>query len=151
MRTKTTAPYVHRVIRELDARGEIDAHAAMCLHHAIGAASARAIEMILVDLRDLTAINPAGLALLTAHHANCHAHGVEFGLLIRGDERHDPVAEAFVLAGLGDALQYTCEPGVPTTAHPVRQPYGVHSVRRGPPARATRRVALRRRRRARTA
>ena len=142
---------VHRVICELDVRGEIDAHAAMCLHHAIGAASAQAIEMILVDLRDLTAIGPVGLALFTAHDANCRAHGIELGLLISGDECHDRVAEAFVLAGLADALQYACEPSAPAPPRPARQLYGEQSVRRRGLARAARSVTSRRRRRASTA
>jgi anti-anti-sigma factor len=74
---------VHWVVVELDAHGEIDAHAAMCLRQAIGEAHAGAIELVLVDLRDLTAINSAGLALLTTFNAGCQAHGMDLGLLIR--------------------------------------------------------------------
>jgi len=122
---------VHRVTCELDARGEIDAHAAMCLHQGIAARRAAPLEMVLVDLRDLTAIGPDGLALLRAHNADCHAHGIELGLLISGHERHDQIAEAFVLAGLGDALRYAIEPRPPATTRPVRLLHQVHSVRRG--------------------
>lgn len=54
----------------------------MCLRHAIDAARTAAIEIVLVDLRDLTAVNAAGLALGRAHTAGCHAHGMDLGLLI---------------------------------------------------------------------
>ena len=104
---------VHRVVAELDAGGEIDAHAAMCLHQAIGDARASAIEMVLVDLRDLTAIDPAGVALLSAHHVDCQAHGVDLGLLIGRGEGHAQITEALVLAGLGATLRFSAEPGVP--------------------------------------
>lgn len=141
---------VHRVTCELDVRGEIDAHAAMCLHQAIEAERAAPFEMVLVDLRDLTTISPDGLALFRAHNADCHAHGIELGLLISDHERHDEVAEAFVLAGLGDALQYAVEPRPPVTPRPVRLLHDVHGARRGRLARAARRVSPRCRRQART-
>ena len=54
----------------------------MCLRHAIDAARTAAIEIVLVDLRDLTAGNAAGLALFCAHTVGCHAHGMDLGLLI---------------------------------------------------------------------
>lgn len=140
---------VHRVTCELDVRGEIDAHAAMCLRQAIGAGRAAPLQTILVDLRDLTAIGPDGVALLRAHDADCRAHGIELGLLISGHERHARIARALVLAGLGDALRYTIEPRPPAGARPVRLLHQVDSVRRGRLARAARRLRPRRRRRAR--
>jgi anti-anti-sigma factor len=97
---------VHWVIAELDDRGEIDSHAAMCLRHAIEAARARTVELILVDLRDLTGLDTFGLELLTAQRADCRAHGVELGLLISGPERPNQIAEALVLAGIGDTLRH---------------------------------------------
>ncbi|MEY2441406.1 MAG: hypothetical protein QOJ46_832 [bacterium] len=97
---------VQRVITELDALGQFDDHAALCLRLAIGAARARTIEMVLVDLRDLTAIDADGLNLLVAESVDCRAHGVDLGLLIDA-ERCAPIAEALVLAGLGDALHYS--------------------------------------------
>ena len=104
---------VHRVVAELDVHGEIDRHAAMCLHQAIGDARASAVEMVLVDLRDLTAIDPAAVALLRAHHVDCQAHGVDLGLLIGRGEGHARITEALVLAGLGATLRFSGEPGPP--------------------------------------
>ena len=119
---------VHWVVVELDAHGEIDAHAAMCLRQAIGQAPAGAIGMVLVDLRDLTAINAAGVALLTTHQARCQAHGIDLGLLIRGGGGHDQVAEALVRAGLGHALHYAADRHPPATGPPVRQLDGGRGV-----------------------
>ena len=114
---KPTLPWrVHHVVAELDARGEVDGHTAMCLRLAIDAAHPARTEMVRIDLRDLTAIDSAGLKLFAALNANCHAHGMDLGLLISGHERHRQIAEAFVLAGLGDTLHYTGEPQSPATA-----------------------------------
>lgn len=110
---------MHWVIAELDVHGEIDAHAALCLHHAIAGARANAIDMVLVDLRDLTAITPAGATLFGAQRADCRTRGIELGLLISGRQRNAPVAQALVRAGLGDTLHYTCEPSSPRAGHAV--------------------------------
>lgn len=110
---------VHRVIPELDARGEIDSHAAMCLRLAIQDARTDAFESVLVDLRDLIAIDSAGLALFGVHDSDCDAHGVTLELLLSGDTRHAELAEAFVRAGLGDMLRYADEPEVPAVADHV--------------------------------
>ncbi len=130
---------VRWVIAELDAGGEIDAHAAMCLGHALEAARGSAIELILVDLRDLTAIDAAALTQFSRHGADCRAHGIDLGLLISGGEHHDQIAEAFVLAGLCDQLHYACESRPTTTVNPVGLPDPAPSKRRGRPATATRR------------
>ena len=98
------APRVHHVIAELDARGEIDSHAAMCLGHAISEGHTSAIDLVLVDLRDLTAIDAAGLELFRVHSADCQAHGLSLGLLISGGECHDELAEVLMLAGLRSAI-----------------------------------------------
>lgn len=140
---------MHWVIAELDGRGEIDAHAALCLRHAIGAAHTRPVETILVDLRDLTAINRVGVALLRAHRVDCHSHGQTLGLLISGEERHRHIAEALERGGLADALHYTDEPREPTTAYRLRLIDPAAVVRRGRLARTGRRVSPRRQRRAR--
>lgn len=143
------APRVHWVVAELDARGEIDAHAALCLRHAIGAAHTRAVQTILVDLRDLTAINRVGVALLRAHAVDCQAHDQALGLLISGEVRHRQIAEALDRGGLGDALHYTDEPPVTGAAQRLRLVDPASSVRRGRLARTARRVSPRRVRRAR--
>ncbi len=132
---------MHWVVAELDARGEIDAHAAMCLHQAIGEVRAGATELVLVDLRDLTALNTAGLALLSTHDAECHAHGVQLGLLIGGRDGHDQIAETLVLAGLGRALRYGADHRLAPAARPVSGIAPRRGVRRGPFGRAARRGA----------
>lgn len=133
-----TPPPLHRRVRcvtcELDARGEIDAHAAMCLRHAIAGADRGATAMILIDLRDLSAIDPGRLALFRTHKADCRARGIALGLLISGHERNAHIAAAFVLAGLGDALRYTQEP-----RRPVRLLEAAQRGRRGRLARVARR------------
>ena len=105
MRYSTRGGRVHRVTAELDSRGEIDAHAALCLRHAIGAAHGGPVATILVDLRDLTAIDPIGVALFRAHDGDCRSHGHTLGLLISGDARHRHIADAFERGGLAATLQ----------------------------------------------
>jgi anti-anti-sigma regulatory factor len=104
------------VIAELDVDGSIDEHAAMCLRLAIEGGRPGACATILVDLRELTAIDADGVDLFVRHDATCREHGVELGLLICGDARHDEIARAFDEAGLGDQLQFTIEPGPPPRA-----------------------------------
>lgn len=136
------APWrVHHVICELDARGEIDHYAAMCLRNAIDDAHPATTEVVRVDLRDLVAIDAAALKLLAGLTAGCHARGMDIALLIGDDAPHERVAEALVLAGLGDTVQFTCH------AAPAR-PVGLIDHARGVPsrrlARAVRRYAARR-------
>jgi anti-anti-sigma regulatory factor len=104
------------IIAELDVDGTIDEHAAMCLRLAIEDAPAGASATVLVDLRELTAIDADGVELFVRHDATCRAHGVELGLLICGEARHDEIASAFDEAGLGDQLQFTIEPAPPPRA-----------------------------------
>jgi anti-anti-sigma regulatory factor len=101
------------VIAEPDVNGTIDEHAALCLRLAIEDSRVGPSTTILVDLRELTAIAAAGVSLFVHHDADCRARGVALGLLICGDARHDEIARAFDEAGLGDQLQFTCEPGPP--------------------------------------
>lgn len=145
----TPGARVHRVVAELDRRGEIDAHAALCLRHAIDVAHAGPVETILVDLRDLTAINPIGVALFRAHEVDCRSHGQTLGLLISGDERQRHVANAFARGGLADTLHYTGRPRPPAIERRLGLIDPAASVRRGRLARAARRVSPRRLRRAR--
>jgi anti-anti-sigma factor len=97
---------VHRVIAELDAHGEIDEHAALCMRFAIDDARPAVDEIVLVDLRDLTTIDAAGLALFRRHNAECYARGMDLALLIGGLGHHGQIAGAFVRAGLGEHLHY---------------------------------------------
>ena len=107
---------------ELDVDGKIDEHAALCLRLAIEDVRAGPSTTILVDLRELTAIDAGGVDLFVRHDADCRARGVELGLLICGDARHDQIARAFDEAGLGDQLQFTCEPGPPAPREQRRRP-----------------------------
>jgi anti-anti-sigma factor len=105
----------HWVVPELDARGEVDAHTAMCLLYTIEGVPHGA-EEIVVDLRDLTSIDAASLTMFVQAHAQCRARGTELGLLISGRPRHDEIANAFASAGLADQPQFICEPLAPPPA-----------------------------------
>jgi anti-anti-sigma regulatory factor len=91
------------IVAELDVRGEIDAHAALCLHNAVDAAPAGVGADLLVDLRDLTAIDDDGLRLLVELRAGCRVCAIGLELLICGDAHHDAIAGAFDLAELAYA------------------------------------------------
>lgn len=88
------------IVAELDVRGEIDAHAAMCLHNAVDAAPAGVGVDLLVDLRDLTTIDDDGLRLLIELRAGRRVRAIGLELLICGDAHHDAIAGAFDVAGL---------------------------------------------------
>lgn len=103
----------HRVVAELDARGEVDRHATMCLRNAIGDALAGGARAIVVDLRDLTSIDLPALAVFVRARADCHAGGAQLELLISACPRHDAIVRAFRSVGLSDRLDFTCEPLAP--------------------------------------
>ena len=91
------------IVAELDVHGEIDAHAAMCLHNAVDAAPVGVGAGLLVDLRDLTAVDDDALRLLVELRAGCRVRAVGLELLICGDAHHDAIAGAFDVAGLAYA------------------------------------------------
>jgi anti-anti-sigma factor len=101
------------VIAELDVNGEIDDHAAMCMQFALEAAGAVVAGTVLVDLRELTAIDDAGLALFVRHDADCRATDVQLSILICADARQEAIVRAFTAAGLGDRLQFTLQSSAP--------------------------------------
>lgn len=78
------------VVAELDGRGRIDDHAAMCLRQAIDGHRMRAGRIVVVDLRDLTGIDGRGLALLTQARADCTARRVRLRLLMCTPEPRSP-------------------------------------------------------------
>ena len=90
----------HRVIAELDGRGQIDSHAAICLRAAIADVLAGPAAAIIVDLRDLTAIDDDAVAVLTQSHAACRARGVHLALLIGVRDLQDKLPYALARAGL---------------------------------------------------
>src|SRR3954454_14594381 len=91
------------IVAELDVHGEIDAHAALCLHNAVDAAPAGVDAQLLVDLRDLTVIGEDALRLLVELRAGCRVRAIGLELLICGDAHHDAIAGAFDVAGLAYA------------------------------------------------
>lgn len=91
---------VHWVIPELDADGQIDGHAAMCLRVAITEAVAVDAADILIDLRDLTALDEDAIALLRWAHDACRAHALHLDLLVGVRAPHDTLAQALTRAGL---------------------------------------------------
>lgn len=119
------------IIAELDVHGQIDGHAAMCLGFAVEAACARSEAMILVDLRELTAIDAAGLALFVGHDADCRSSGVQLAILICADARQQAIVRAFTGAGLGDRLQFTYRPG-PLPRPPSRRRVRTLAISRRP-------------------
>jgi anti-anti-sigma regulatory factor len=91
---------VHSVIPELGADGQIDAHAAMTLRLAF----AEAIDVdgrdVLIDLRDLTAIDDDAIAVLRWARDACRAHDLHLALLVGDRAPSDPVPHALARAGL---------------------------------------------------
>jgi anti-anti-sigma factor len=124
-----SVPRPRWVIAELDVNGEIDAHAVMCLGFAIEDARALAPETILVDLRELTAVDEAGVELFLGYDAACRADGVQLGILVCPDVRQAAIVRAFTAAGLGDRLRFP-QPPAPVPPPPVSEPVLRVSARR---------------------
>jgi anti-anti-sigma regulatory factor len=104
------------VVLELDARGEIDDHAAMCLRHVVAGALVMGALRIVVDLRDLCAVDARVVTLLEQLHADCEANATTLRLLVC--ERTDD-----------DTIAGLCDParrhGEPRTADRALRPVGV--------------------------
>jgi anti-anti-sigma regulatory factor len=94
----------HWVIPELDAHGEIDSHAAMCMRFTIDALLAGGAAAIVIDLRDVTAVEGDGRALLINAHRACRAAGVDLGLLMGVGVARGRVAGSLERAGLDTQL-----------------------------------------------
>jgi len=117
------------IVAELDVHGEIDAHAAMCLHNAVDPARAGVGARLLVDLRDLTAIGDDALRLLVELRSGCRVRAIGLELLICGDAHHDVIAGRFDVAGLA----YTrSAPGA--SAHSEPPPAARRTARPSPTA-----------------
>lgn len=91
------------VIAELDARGEIDSHAAMCLRFTIEDLLAHGASEIVIDLRDLTGLDARAIALLHEARRVAAAAGVPFSLLV--DEQSSASNLTRVLRHSGLRLQ----------------------------------------------
>jgi anti-anti-sigma regulatory factor len=130
------------VIAELDVNGEIDDHAVMCLGFAIEGARELAPDTIIVDLRELSAIDDDGLGLFVAHDAACRAEHVQLAILVCADRRQEAIVTAFVGAGLGDRLRFSQPlppaPPEPEPAKPVVRAMRVSARRYRRPATARR-------------
>jgi anti-anti-sigma factor len=88
------------VIVELDARGEIDSHAAMCLRLAIEDLVTHAVGEIVIDLRDLTAIDAPAIALLHQARRVAAAAGVALSVLVDEQSPAGDVTRALRHCGL---------------------------------------------------
>jgi anti-anti-sigma regulatory factor len=88
----------HWIIPELDAHGQIDRHTAMCLRVAL--ADAVDADDVLIDLRDLSAVDEHAIAILRWARDACRAHDVHLTLLIGARAPHDALAHALARAGL---------------------------------------------------
>ena len=109
------------VIAELDVHGEIDAHAAMCLGFGIEIARERHAETILVDLRELTAIDADVVGLFVVHDAEARTDGAEFAILLCDDARQAAIVDVFTHAGLGGRLRFSTQPPAPPAPpRPIR-------------------------------
>jgi anti-anti-sigma factor len=111
------------VVAELDAHGQIDEHAAMCLRNAVDHPVAPATQIV-IDLRDLTAISSHSLALLIAATARCKTRALGLTLLLSGGADHAAIADALVRAGFGvcqDRLQRRRDPGTAIAPAPAAQ------------------------------
>src|SRR5687767_11236777 len=75
------------VVAELDAHGQLDEHAAMCLRLATDH-PAKAATRIVIDLRDLTAVDSRAVGLLDAATADGRARAAGLTLLLRHGAAH---------------------------------------------------------------
>jgi len=80
------------VVLELDARGTIDDHAALCLRLAVAGALAMGTARIVVDLRDLCVVDAHAITLLEQLRADCEAHATRLRRLACEHAHHDPTA-----------------------------------------------------------
>jgi anti-anti-sigma regulatory factor len=94
----------------------------MCLRHALDHPAEPATQVI-IDLRDLTAINSRALALLTTVTADCPAHAQGLTLLLGGGSDHAAIADALRCAGLGDQIVIASRSPAPASESP-------HGIRR---------------------
>jgi anti-anti-sigma factor len=132
------------VIAELDAHGSIDRHAAMCLSNAFDDALKTGAVAIIIDLRDLSSIDEAGLRQLAQMRAECLVKGIDLELLLPARARDNLIAGPLVAARLLESDVCLCS-GLRTQALKVRreksddQERGVpleHRSARGPRARS---------------
>lgn len=119
------------VVVELDARGEIDRHATLCLRNALDAGDPAATPTVWVDLRDLLALGASALDVLVQANADCRARGIELALLLGGHPLQDRVAEHLAAAGLRYARATA---GEREGDRARREPPAVASVRPALPA-----------------
>jgi hypothetical protein len=82
----------------------------MCLRHGIAGALAQGPSTVVVDLRDLTAIGAAGVALLAQLRADCRANAIELRLLICDGAHHGAIAHALTRRGLAIERRFAPRP-----------------------------------------
>lgn len=103
----------------------LDEHAAMCLrlateHPGTGAARTR----IVIDLRDLTAVDARAVGLLDAATADCRAREDCLTLLLRHGAAHRAIADVFAAAGFAVERADHAAPISPQAPRAPRLPVG---------------------------
>lgn len=84
----------HRVVAEIVLRGELDLRATASVEQVLDQARGSGARMIVVDLRELTSIDPAALPAFARADAFCFDSGIRLRLLSRGHDRPEPVDHA---------------------------------------------------------
>jgi hypothetical protein len=95
-------------------RGELDEHASMCLRQAV-TEPARLATRIIIDLRDLTALDRRGLQLLNEAIDDTRARETSLTLLLCGGAAQAAIVDALVSAGLPVELTTGTPPATPDT------------------------------------
>lgn len=88
----------HQVVTEVVLTGELDRQAMTSLEQVLDTARGSGARMIVIDLRELTSIDPAAFPTLARADAFCFDSAIRLRLLSRGDDRPEPVARALASA-----------------------------------------------------
>jgi anti-sigma B factor antagonist len=107
----TTLPATRPGVVVVEVAGEVDTYTApaldVCLH---SQATQRGVRTLVVDLRDVSFLGAAGVAVLARTRRRCRMHGV--WMLIRGDGRRT-VLRSLQLTGLADVVAVEPAEGEP--------------------------------------
>lgn len=84
----------HRVVTEIVLRGELDGRAMASVEQVLDQARGSGARMIVVDLRELTGIDPTALPTFARADAFCFDSAVRLRLLSCGHDHPEPVDRA---------------------------------------------------------